>query len=51
MVVGGFILVITMVSKSYVSARKLEKKFEDLIREDVLKNVKDKEKGFSKRNK
>ncbi len=51
MVVGGFILVITMVSKSYVSTRKLEKKLEDLIREDVLKNVKDKEKGFSKRNK
>ncbi len=35
MVVGGFILVIAMVAKSYVSIRKIEKKLEDLIRKDA----------------
>lgn len=37
MVVGGFILVIFMVSSAYVRTRKLEKKFEDMIRKDSLK--------------
>ena len=40
MVVGGLILVITMVSKVYISARKMEKKLEDLVRSNTLKDVK-----------
>lgn len=44
MVVGGFILVIFMVSSSYVRTRKLEKKFEDMIRKDSLKKVEKKKK-------
>lgn len=38
MVVIGFILVIIMVSVSYVRTRKLEKKLEDLVRRDALKS-------------
>jgi hypothetical protein len=37
MVVLGFILVIIMVSVSYVRTRKLEKKFEELVRREALK--------------
>lgn len=44
MVVGGFILVIFMVSSTYVRIRKLEKKFEDMIRKDSLKKVEKKKK-------
>ena len=44
MVVGGFILVIFMVSSAYVRTRKLEKKFEDMIRKDSLKKVEKKKK-------
>ncbi len=40
MVVGGFILVIFMVAKTYVRSRKMEKKLEELIRKDALKNAK-----------
>jgi len=42
MVVGGFILVIAMVSKIYVTTRKLEKKFEEFIRKEALEDVKPK---------
>jgi hypothetical protein len=37
MVIGGFVLVIGMVASSYVRTKKLEKKFEDLIRREALK--------------
>jgi hypothetical protein len=37
MVIGGFVLVIGMVSSAYIRTKKLEKKFEDLIRRDALK--------------
>jgi len=40
MVVGGLILVIAMVSKAYISTRRIEKKVEKLVREEALKNVK-----------
>lgn len=40
MVVGGFILVIFMVAKTYVRSRKMEKKLEELIRKDALKDAK-----------
>ena len=38
MVVAGFILVISMVTKSYVTTKKLEKKLEDLIRKEAIKS-------------
>jgi hypothetical protein len=37
MVVGGFILVITMVSIAYLKAKKNEKKIEELVREEALR--------------
>ncbi len=40
LVIGGFILVISMVYKTYVSTRKLEKKMEELVRNDSLKELK-----------
>ena len=44
MVIGGFVLVITMTVKSYLSTKKMERKLEDLIRKEALKNVKKKKK-------
>ena len=44
MVVGGFILVIFMVAKTYVRSRKMEKKLEELVRKEALKNAKDEKK-------
>ena len=38
LIAGGFILVISMVSSAYIRAKKLEKKFEDLIRKLALKD-------------
>jgi hypothetical protein len=38
MVIGGFIVVITMVGSAYIRTKKLEKKLEDLVRRDALKN-------------
>ncbi len=43
-VVGGFILVIFMVAKTYVKSRKMEKKIEELVRKDALKDANDKKK-------
>ena len=43
-VVGGFILVISMVARIYVKTRRIEKKLEELIRDEALKNVKKKKK-------
>lgn len=40
MVVGGFILVISMVASSYLRTKKLEKKMEDLVRREALKEKK-----------
>lgn len=40
LVVGGFVLVISMVTRVYVSTKKMEKKLEDLIRKDALIDVK-----------
>ncbi|HJY98729.1 MAG TPA: DUF2304 domain-containing protein [Patescibacteria group bacterium] len=37
MVIAGFILVISMVGGSYIRTKKLEKKFEDLVRRQALK--------------
>jgi hypothetical protein len=39
-IVGGFILVIAMLARTYVRARRLEKKLEDYVRQETLKNVK-----------
>ena len=40
MVVGAFILVFTMVAKAYIAARRMERKIDDYVRQDALKNVK-----------
>jgi hypothetical protein len=40
MVIGGFILVISLVTSSYVRTKKMEKKLEDMIRRDALKKSK-----------
>jgi hypothetical protein len=42
MVIGGFILVISMVSVAYLRTKRNEKKLEELIRRDALKNRKNK---------
>jgi len=42
MILGGFILVITMVSISYIKTRRMEQKFEEFIRREALKDVKKK---------
>lgn len=46
LVVGGFILVISMVYKTYVTTKRLEKKLEDYVRIEALKKVK-----YGKKNK
>lgn len=40
MVVGGFIVVISMVSSSYVRTKRHERKLEEYVRKDSLKNPK-----------
>lgn len=40
MVIGGFILVISMVSVAYLRTKRNEKKLEELIRRDALKSKK-----------
>ena len=37
MVIGGFILVISMVAIAYIRTKSLEKKLEDLVRREALK--------------
>lgn len=39
MVIGGFILVISLVSSSYMRTKRLEKKMEELIRSKAIKNA------------
>jgi hypothetical protein len=39
MILGGFVLVIIMVAMAYVRTRRIEKKLEDLIRKEALKNL------------
>lgn len=38
MVVGGFILVISLSTASYIKSKKLEKKMEDLVRKSTMRN-------------
>lgn len=40
MTMGGFILVISMGLKNYLSVRKIEKLIEKMVREDAIRNVK-----------
>lgn len=42
MVVGGFVLVIVMVAKAYMGTKRTEKKLEDFVRTEALKNIKKK---------
>ena len=44
MVVSGFVLVIAMVTRAYLGVKRMEKKLENLIRKEALKNVKEKKK-------
>lgn len=49
MVVGGFILVISMVSAAYVRTKRMEKKLEELVRKDALKSVEKKKSSKKKK--
>lgn len=40
MVIGGFVLVISIISASYIKTRRLEKKLEAFIRSEALKGLK-----------
>lgn len=40
LIMGGFVLVIVMVSLAYVRTRRIEKKLEDLVRKEAIKNLK-----------
>ena len=40
MVIGGFIVVISMVATAYVRTKQMEKKLEDLVRREALKSKK-----------
>ena len=40
MVIAGFILVISLVTSSYIRTKKLEKKLEDMVRREALKKFK-----------
>jgi len=44
MAVGGFVLVIAMVARIYISTKRMEKKLEGYVRREALKNVKKKSK-------
>jgi len=39
MTIGGFILVISMVTSAYIRTKKLEKKLEDLIRKEAMRDA------------
>jgi len=40
MVIAGFILVISLVTSSYIRTKKLEKKLEEMVRHEALKKAK-----------
>ena len=40
MVIGGFILVMSLVASSYVRTKKMEKKLEEMVRHEALKKAK-----------
>ena len=40
LIMGGFVLIIVMVSLAYVRTHRIEKKLEDLVRKDAIKNLK-----------
>jgi hypothetical protein len=49
-VVAGFVLVITLVARAYISTKKVERKLEEIIRNDALKGIADSDRK-SKRKK
>lgn len=51
MVIGGFILVITMVSSAYLRTKKNEKKLEELVRREAIKDTNSKNQISNKGNK
>lgn len=42
LIAGGFLLVIIMVSVAYLRTKRIEKKLEDLVRKEALKDIKKK---------
>jgi hypothetical protein len=38
MVIGGFVVVLSLVGSAYVRTKRLEKKLENLVRKDAIKN-------------
>lgn len=51
MVVGGFLLVISMVSAAYVRTKRMEKKLEEIVRKDALRPVEEEKKKTPKKKK
>jgi hypothetical protein len=50
MVVAGFVLVITLVARAYISTKKVERKLEEIIRKEALRGI-EKDDKKSKRKK
>lgn len=40
MVIGGFVLVISMVGSAYIRTKRIEKKLEEMIRKEAIKKAK-----------
>jgi len=40
MVIGGFVIVVSMVSSAYVRTKRLEKKLDELVRKSAMQNIK-----------
>ncbi len=51
MVIGGFVLVISMVSSVYLRTKKTEKKLEDMVRREALNNTNSKNQSINNKQK
>lgn len=49
-VLGGFVMVIPLIYNSYVRSKKIEKKLEDFIRKEALKEIKSEKKRKTKKS-
>jgi hypothetical protein len=51
MVVGGFVLVISMTTSTYLRTKKLEKKLEEIVRREAIKNTNSKNRTTNNKQK
>lgn len=51
MVVGGFVLVISMTTSAYLRTKKLEKKLEEIVRREAIKNTNSKNRTTNNKQK